>query len=85
MVQAAILKAKKLGAVEDVRHPIPEDELIRRGNVCQADLHFIILLGVMICTFTYEAICCQAKFAATLQQNPVVIRSLKSTLWKVSS
>lgn len=41
MVQAAIFKAKKLGAVEDVRHPIPEDELIRRGNV----IHFTNVLG----------------------------------------
>ena len=44
MVQAAILKAKKLGAVEDVRHPIPEEELIRRGNVCLADPTFHLFI-----------------------------------------
>ncbi|KAG0563691.1 hypothetical protein KC19_8G051800 [Ceratodon purpureus] len=31
MVKAAIEKAKKLGAVEDVHHPVAEAELIRRG------------------------------------------------------
>lgn len=31
MVQAAIAKAKRLGKVEDVRHPVPEAELISRG------------------------------------------------------
>lgn len=31
MVQAAIAKAKKLGTVEDVRHPVSESELISRG------------------------------------------------------
>jgi hypothetical protein len=45
MVQAAILKAKKLGAVETLRHPIPEEELIRRGNVCQADPTFHHFIG----------------------------------------
>lgn len=44
MVQAAIAKARKLGTVEDVRHPVPEAELISRGNV----LHFMILLEMEI-------------------------------------
>ena len=44
MVQAAILKAKKLGAVEDVRHPVAEAELVSRGNL----LNSVIVLGVTI-------------------------------------
>jgi len=40
MVEAAIAKAKKLGAVEDVRRPVPEAELISRGIV----LHFMMSL-----------------------------------------
>lgn len=33
MVQSVIAKAKKLGPVEDVRHPLDEAELISRGII----------------------------------------------------
>lgn len=41
MVQSVIAKAKKLGPVEDVRHPLDEAELISRGNISNLG-HFVV-------------------------------------------
>lgn len=44
MVQSVIAKAKKLGPVEDVRHPLDEAELISRGNISNLG-HSVVYLG----------------------------------------